>query len=107
MVQQLQYSYTKKSLLAAVLDNGQVNLWDTNTRRLIQSFTDTHKAPVMGVAFSPINEMLMITAGLDKRINCYDVSTRKYALGSLLHILIKIINYLTLMPDIILCICNL
>lgn len=72
-IRQLQYSYFKKSLLGAVSDDGCVNLWDCNTRQLVHSFKDIHKAPAMGLAFSPLNEMLLTSVGLDKRIVCYDV----------------------------------
>ncbi|XP_074646303.1 protein NEDD1-like [Tubulanus polymorphus] len=72
-VTQLQYSHYKKSLLGSVSEDGAVCLWDTNTRRLMHSFTDKHCACPMGLAFSPINKMLLMSVGLDKRIVCYDV----------------------------------
>ena len=72
-IRELQYSHFKKSLLASVSDDGAVNLWDTNTRRHLHSFGTMHQAPATGVAFSPLNEMLLMTVGLDKKIICYDV----------------------------------
>ena len=35
-------------------------------------------APATGLAFSPLNEMLLLSCGLDKRIVCYDVQGKKY-----------------------------
>ena len=72
-VRALQYSHFKKSLLASVSDDGSVNLWDTNTKRLLHSFDGAHKAPATGLAFSPINQLLLMSIGLDKNIICYDV----------------------------------
>ncbi|XP_041348412.1 protein NEDD1-like isoform X2 [Gigantopelta aegis] len=71
---QLQF---KKSLLGAVYDSGSVCLWDTNTRRLIHMFTNVHRAPATGITFSPLNEMLMMTVGLDKRLVFYDVVSKE------------------------------
>lgn len=42
----------------------------------MQSFNE-HRAPSTGLAFSPINDTLVLSAGLDKRCFCYDVQTRK------------------------------
>lgn len=72
-IRQLVYSHFKKSLLGSVSEDGAINLWDTNRRSLIHSFSDNHKAPATGLAFSPLNEMLLMSVGLDKRIICYDV----------------------------------
>jgi WD40 repeat protein len=72
-IRQLQYSNFKKSLLGSVSDDGAVSLWDTNTRRLMHSFTDMHCSSATGLAFSPLNEILLMSVGLDKRIVCYDV----------------------------------
>ena len=77
-IRQLRYSHFKKSLLASCSDSGAVALWDTNKRQLIYAFTDSHKAPAMGIAFSPLNEMLLMSVGLDKRIVCYDVQNKQY-----------------------------
>ncbi|XP_060074999.1 protein NEDD1-like [Ylistrum balloti] len=77
-VKEIQYSHFKKSLLGSASDDGAVNLWDTNTRRLIHSFSDAHRAPATGINFSPINAIFLISVGLDKRIICYDLEGKKY-----------------------------
>ena len=72
-MRQVQYHHFKKSLLGSASDDGAINLWDTSSKRLLHSFVRAHKSPAMGLAFSPLNEMLMMSVGLDKRIVCYDV----------------------------------
>lgn len=72
-VRQLQYSHFRKSLLASASDDGTVALWDASARRPLLSFQAQHRAPATALAFSPINEMLLTSVGLDKRIVCYDV----------------------------------
>lgn len=72
-VRQVQYSHFKKCLLGSVCDDGTVSLWDTNRNALSHAFSTAHSAPATGLAFSPINEMLLMSVGLDKKIVCYDV----------------------------------
>lgn len=67
----------KKTLLGSVSDDGGTYLWDTNTKRLVHSFDGAHKAPASGLAFSPLNYMLLLSIGLDKKIVCYDVLSKK------------------------------
>ncbi|XP_048585138.1 protein NEDD1 [Nematostella vectensis] len=73
----LQFSHFKKALLASVSDDGASNLWDTNSRKLVTSFVNEHKAPATALAFSPANEMLLTSVGLDKKIVFYDVQGKK------------------------------
>ena len=75
-VRQLQYSYYKKSLLACSSDSGIVALWDTTTRQLVHKF-DEHVVPSMGLAFSPVNETLLMSIGLDKKVVCYDTGSKR------------------------------
>ncbi|XP_033647382.1 protein NEDD1-like [Asterias rubens] len=72
-VRSLEYSLLKKSMLASVSDDGGLTMWDTNSRKPITTFRDAHRAPATGLAFSPVNDMLLMSTGLDKRIVCYDV----------------------------------
>lgn len=76
-IKQIQYSKFRKSLLGSVSDDGAVNLWDINTRRMLHSFTNSHIAPATGLNFSPINDILLMSVGLDKRIVCYDTQGKK------------------------------
>lgn len=76
-IRQLQYNCMKKSLLGSVSDDGCTYLWDTNSKRLLHSFSCVHKAPATGLVFSPLNDMLLLSAGLDKAIVCYDVRSKQ------------------------------
>ncbi|KAB0391942.1 hypothetical protein E2I00_019928, partial [Balaenoptera physalus] len=76
-VRHLKYSLFKKSLLGSVSDNGIVTLWDVNSQSPYHNFDGTHKAPGSGICFSPVNELLFVTIGLDKRIILYDTSSKK------------------------------
>ncbi|MBZ3883198.1 Protein NEDD1 [Sciurus carolinensis] len=76
-VRHLKYSLFKKSLLGSVSDNGIVTLWDVNSQSSYHNFDSTHKAPASGICFSPVNELLFVTIGLDKRIILYDTSSKK------------------------------
>uniref|UniRef100_A0A2K6G6G9 Protein NEDD1 n=1 Tax=Propithecus coquereli TaxID=379532 RepID=A0A2K6G6G9_PROCO len=76
-VRHLKYSLFKKSLLGSVSDNGIVTLWDVNSQSPYHNFDSTHKAPASGICFSPVNELLFVTTGLDKRIILYDTSSKK------------------------------
>ncbi|XP_041058609.1 protein NEDD1 isoform X2 [Carcharodon carcharias] len=75
-VQNLKYSIFKKALLGSVHDSGTVTLWDVNTQQPYHNFENAHKAPASGLCFSPVNDLLFATVGLDKKINCYDSSSK-------------------------------
>ena len=77
-LRKLQYSHYKKSLLGACYDSGAVFLWDASRRQMSNSFTAFHVAPASDIAFSPLNDMLLTSVGLDKRIVCYDVNGKGY-----------------------------
>ena len=70
------FNNVKQSMVGACADNGLLAFWDINTAKELQKFSE-HKAPATGMAFSPVNEALVLTAGLDKRCVCYDTGTRK------------------------------
>ncbi|XP_004583179.2 protein NEDD1 [Ochotona princeps] len=76
-VRHLKYSFFKKSLLGSVSDNGVVTLWDVNSQNSYHNFDSAHKAPASGICFSPVNELLFVTIGLDKKIILYDTSSKK------------------------------
>ncbi|XP_068524867.1 protein NEDD1 [Anas acuta] len=76
-IRHLKYSSFKKSLLGSVSDSGNVTLWDVNSQNPYHNFENTHKAPASEICFSPVNELLLVTVGLDKRIILYDTSSKK------------------------------
>ncbi|NXW18489.1 NEDD1 protein, partial [Circaetus pectoralis] len=76
-IRHLKYSTFKKSLLGSVSDSGNVTLWDVNSQNPYHNFENTHKAPASEICFSPVNKLLLVTVGLDKRIILYDTSSKK------------------------------
>ncbi|NXT47676.1 NEDD1 protein, partial [Pluvianellus socialis] len=76
-IRHLKYSSFKKSLLGSVSDSGNVTLWDVNSQKPYHNFENTHKAPASEICFSPVNKLLLVTVGLDKRIILYDTSSKK------------------------------
>ncbi|XP_067139217.1 protein NEDD1-like isoform X2 [Centruroides vittatus] len=72
----LQFSYVKKSVLGAVSASGSLSLWDINESKLLYSFKQSHTSPATGIAFSPVNHLLVASVGLDKRLICYDPQLR-------------------------------
>lgn len=88
---QLQFSPFRRSLLAGACDDGVLYTWDSNTKTQMRRFdvevAGRHSTPCTGLAFSPCNQMLLVSIGLDKRILCYDVVTNKLVtFGFLTHL---------------------
>jgi WD40 repeat protein len=84
-IRQLQFSRFRRALLGAACDDGSLYLWDTNTKMQLRRFdaaAGAHHAPCTGLVFSPCNQMLLVSVGLDKSIICYDVTTNKLVHGS-------------------------
>ncbi|XP_062617697.1 protein NEDD1-like [Saccostrea cucullata] len=76
-IRQLQFNAVKKSLLGSVSEDGAVNLWDINTRRLLHTYSTAHIASATGLKFSPLNDILLLSVGLDKRMICFDIQSKK------------------------------
>jgi WD40 repeat protein len=72
----LSYSPYLSNLLATAGDDGCVHVWDTSQSKLLCSFQE-HKAPCVSVRWSNLNDGLLISAGLDKKIFVYDIEERK------------------------------
>ncbi|XP_074489442.1 protein NEDD1 isoform X1 [Sebastes fasciatus] len=75
-IHDLRLSMLKRSLLGSVSDSGTVVLWDSNTQKELHVFESAHKAPGSGLAFSPVSELLVVSVGLDKKIVCYDTTSK-------------------------------
>ncbi|XP_044048233.1 protein NEDD1 isoform X2 [Siniperca chuatsi] len=75
-VHDLRLSTLKRSLLGSVSDSGTVVLWDSNTQKELHVFESAHKAPGSGLAFSPASELLVVSVGLDKKIVCFDTTSK-------------------------------
>ena len=70
------YNVLKNSILAGCSESGMVSLWDCNTNKTVNEMKH-HKAPCTGIAFSPINNKLLASVGLDKRCIFYDLDMKE------------------------------
>ncbi|XP_076127725.1 protein NEDD1 isoform X1 [Alosa pseudoharengus] len=75
-VRDLRYSVVKRGMLGSISDVGTVALWDATTQKELHTFDPAHKGPASGLAFSPANDLLFGSVGLDKKFICYDTSSR-------------------------------
>ncbi|XP_063053649.1 protein NEDD1 [Engraulis encrasicolus] len=75
-VRDLRYSVVKRSMLGTISDVGSVALWDSTTQKEMHTFEAAHKGPASSLAFSPANDLLFVSVGLDKKIICYDTSSK-------------------------------
>ncbi|RXG58439.1 Protein NEDD1 [Armadillidium vulgare] len=66
-----------RSIVGVCGGNGYVALYDAITSKVFARH-NSHSAPVSNVAFSPINELLMISVGYDKKLISYDVNTKRF-----------------------------
>jgi protein NEDD1 len=70
------FSPFQRRLVVACDDGGGVSAWDITRADRIASLTP-HKSPATGLSFSPLNELLLVTCGLDKRILFHDLKSHK------------------------------
>ena len=70
------FSPFQRRLLLACDDGGGVGAWDITRGDRVASLTP-HKSPATGLSFSPLNELLLVTCGLDKRILFHDLKSHK------------------------------
>lgn len=73
---------TQRPLLGTASDEGVVVVWDINTASSKLSLKP-HKAPVTDLVFSSQNRNLMVSVGLDRTYQCYDLNTGAVALSVL------------------------
>lgn len=71
----IQYSAVNSSVIGCTYDDGTVLLWDTSKEKLHSTYK-SHTLPCTSFSFSPINNILMISGGLDG-ICCYDLYSKK------------------------------
>ncbi|KAM1028778.1 hypothetical protein FF1_041324 [Malus domestica] len=73
----LDYSRISRHLLVTAGDDGSVHLWDTTARSPKVSWLKQHSAPAAGISFSPSNDKMIATVGLDKKLYTYDSGSRQ------------------------------
>ncbi|XP_069485519.1 protein NEDD1-like isoform X2 [Ambystoma mexicanum] len=75
-IQSLKYSFLKTSLFGTASSSGTVSLWDANSQSCYHTFDCAHKAQASDLCFSPVNDLLLVSIGLDKMIQFYDTSKK-------------------------------
>ncbi|KAI3734908.1 hypothetical protein L6452_14389 [Arctium lappa] len=73
----LDYSRISRHLLVTAGDDGSVHLWDTTGRSPKVSWLKQHSAPTAGVSFSPSNDKMIASVGLDKKLYTFDSGSRR------------------------------
>ncbi|KAI9157349.1 hypothetical protein LWI28_021095 [Acer negundo] len=73
----LDYSRISRHLLVTAGDDGTVHLWDTTGRSPKVSWLKQHSAPTAGISFSPSNDKIIASVGLDKKLYTYDSGSRR------------------------------
>eukprot|EP00761_Pharyngomonas_kirbyi_P001512 gb/GECH01001516.1/.p1 GENE.gb/GECH01001516.1/~~gb/GECH01001516.1/.p1 ORF type:complete len:613 (+),score=109.86 gb/GECH01001516.1/:1-1839(+) len=68
----VKYSPFHPTLLAAAHDTGSIHLYDTQNSTCHLSFHE-HTAPASSLCFSSVHGSLLVSAGLDRRMNFYDI----------------------------------
>ncbi|KAL5126791.1 Protein NEDD1 [Glycine soja] len=77
MLRVLDYSRVSRHLLVTAGDDGTVHLWDTTGRSPKVSWIKPHSAPTAGISFSPSNDKIIASVGLDKKMYIYDSGSRR------------------------------
>lgn len=75
----LDYSRISRHLLVTAGDDGAVHLWEATGRSPKVSWSKQHSAPTAGVSFSPSNDKMIASVGLDKKLYTYDSGSRRPA----------------------------
>lgn len=73
----LDYSRISRHLLVTAGDDGSVHLWDSTNRSPKVSWLKQHSAPTAGVSFSPTNDKVIASIGLDKKLYTLDSGSRR------------------------------
>ncbi|XVE99643.1 hypothetical protein REPUB_Repub03eG0217600 [Reevesia pubescens] len=73
----LDYSRISRHILVTTGDDGSVQLWDTTGNSLRFSWLKQHSAPTAGISFSPSNDKIITSVGLDKKLYTYDSGSRR------------------------------
>uniref|UniRef100_A0AAR5PC32 E3 ubiquitin-protein ligase RFWD3-like WD40 domain-containing protein n=2 Tax=Dendroctonus ponderosae TaxID=77166 RepID=A0AAR5PC32_DENPD len=65
----------RQNFLIGGSNEGIVGVWDVNFNKT-KFHIDAHYAPVSAVLFSPVNAVLIVSAGLDRTVQVFDIEAR-------------------------------
>lgn len=74
----IRFSPFVKELLGSGSNEGVVSIWDINKRNYSCTFNMAHNKKVTSLAFSPNNQALLCSTGIDQNIQFYDINAKKY-----------------------------
>lgn len=66
------------NLLAIGFKNGSLSIFDLENKKIKFTFEELHLQSITQLAFSPINKMLLVSIGIDYKINFYDILQYKH-----------------------------
>jgi WD40 repeat protein len=69
----MRYSQVKQSVLAAGYETGKIVIWDSSTGQKRAELPAAHTSACIGLAFSPLNNLLLCSCGSDGRIQFFDI----------------------------------
>ncbi|XP_018011582.1 uncharacterized protein LOC108668838 isoform X2 [Hyalella azteca] len=72
----VKYSALRRGVLSVACWDGSVACLDCNTGKT-SSLAQRHSAPCSALAFSPTNELLLVSAGYDKKLIFYNINSLK------------------------------
>ncbi|GER36701.1 transducin/WD40 repeat-like superfamily protein, partial [Striga asiatica] len=73
----LDYSRMSRHLLVTAGDDGSIHLWDTTGRSPKAYWLKQHSAPTSAVSFSPSNDKIIASVGLDMKLYTFDTGSKK------------------------------
>ncbi|XP_057804089.1 protein NEDD1-like isoform X2 [Salvia miltiorrhiza] len=73
----LDYSRMSRHLLVTAGDDGSIHMWDTTGRSPKASWLKQHSAPTSAVSFSPSNDKIIASVGLDMKLYTFDSGSKK------------------------------
>jgi hypothetical protein len=71
-VTDVQFNSFTDLVAASSSQDGDVNIWDIKTQQLRKTFVQQHLGGAKALSFSPVNEKLLASCGMDGKITCYD-----------------------------------
>jgi len=73
----INFSFFQHHLIATGGDNGIVTVWDIKNYEIYHTFdSSSHSDVWTGIIFSPTNELLLCSAGLDAKIQFFDIVSK-------------------------------
>lgn len=72
----VKYCMKRPAFLGCSSESGTVSFWDCNANKNIFNINE-HLAPCTSFAFSPVNDTLAASCGLDKKFICHDTKSRR------------------------------